>query len=96
MRRQVRVEFSDPIRLCWEETSQGPRFGIGRCMNLSRNGLGIELNSPIPMRTAVSFRCERSGLSATATVRYCERRGARYLIGLESSTVLEAKGLQAA
>ena len=95
-RRQERVEFSDPIRLCWEENSQATRFGFGRCLNLSRNGLGIEMSTPIPLRTAVSFRCERSGLSATAIVRHCEQRRGQYMIGLESSTVLQLKSVQAA
>jgi hypothetical protein len=95
-RRQERVEFSDSIRLCWEENSNGTSFGSGHCINLSRNGLGIELNAPIPLRSIVSFRCERSGLSATAIVRYCQRRGSRYSVGLESNSVLETRALRAA
>jgi hypothetical protein len=69
----------------------GARFASGKCIDLSENGLRIELPVSIPSRTRVQLTTDRIGLTGSASVKNVERFGAKFIIGLELTETLPNK-----
>lgn len=93
-RRHRRIPYLGPIQISWESYGQ-TRFAQGKCLDISENGLRIEVPIPVPVRTSIVLRAERIQLSGSATVRYSTRYGAKYILGIEMSQVLQEKTLAA-
>ena len=55
----------------------------GRLLNVSVNGLQIELEDRIPLHAAVSCNSPKHGISGRGSVRYCNPRKGKFLVGLE-------------
>jgi len=85
IRRESRVTSGDPVRVSWEDVTEGQRFAIGKCVDVSASGLRIEVLAPIPVHTRLMIRAERLGLSGPAVVKHSLRRGGKYVIGLQLS-----------
>jgi hypothetical protein len=94
-RKHQRIPFLGPLRISWIDPTGEPRFAIAKCIDVSEAGLRIEVAANIPLRTALTLNVERLQLSGPASVKHVERRGAKFLLGLELSQALQQKALAA-
>ena len=85
LRRNKRTPYSGAIEVSWLEPNSEPRFARGRCLDLSEDGLRLELPVALPVRTVVTLRFERIQLTGTASVRYLRRAGMKFVLGFEMS-----------
>src|SRR5258708_2433830 len=92
-RRHHRIPYAGPIRVSWPDASGNPCFAIGKCIEVSESGLRIEVSANIPARTILQMNAERIKFSGSATVRHVERRGAKYILGLELSQAMTEKAV---
>ena len=89
-RRHRRIPYSGPIRVSWEDQGQ-PRFAIGRCVDISEDGLRIEVHQPLKRGASIQLAAERIKLAGAATVKHSVQRGSRHLLGLELSHAVLCK-----
>ena len=59
----------------------------GRCVNLSPSGAKVETRDKLEHRSTITLHSGEFGRMGTAIIRYCNRRGMKYEVGLEFSTV---------
>ena len=99
-RRHRRIPYLVPMRISWEDQGQ-PCFAIARCIDLSQDGIRMELNQQVPRGARLQIAADRLNLFGSATVRRSERSGGKYLLGLEfsqsmpSSKIAEIEGAPA-
>lgn len=89
-RRHSRIPYVGPIRISWDEPS-GPRFAMGKCVELSESGIRVEVPVNISVRTSLTLNAERIKLAGSASVRHVARHGAKYILGLELSQSMTEK-----
>src|SRR4051812_46280680 len=85
IRRSDRIPYAGAIHISWEDQRRGAMFAMGRCIDVSPNGLRVELPHGIPIRQQVHLRAERINVSGSATVRHSRQHNDKYIIGLELS-----------
>ena len=85
LRRHPRQPFEADVRIFWQDGRGVTNHASGRCVNVSEAGMAIEVTEPLPLRTYVHFEIARPRFGGTASVRYCQRRGLKSLVGLEFS-----------
>ncbi len=68
-RRSSRFRYGGVIFLSWIEPD-GENSVMGRCLNVSAGGLGIEVAKRIPVGTEVRVRADWVKLDGAATVRH--------------------------
>jgi|SRR5580698_42855 PilZ domain len=81
-RRHRRIPYGAPIRISWEEQFV-PSFAIARCVDLSEEGMRIEVSQAIRPGTRIQIAAEQFKFTGSASVRRQDRRGAKYLLGLQ-------------
>jgi hypothetical protein len=81
-RRHRRISYVGPIRISWEEHGL-PSFAIARCIDLSEEGMRIEVARPVRPGTRVQIGAEHIKFAGAASVRRVERRGAKYVLGVQ-------------
>jgi hypothetical protein len=79
------MECKGTVRLCWETGRGEVRYAFAKLLDISGNGMGVQVSDEIPMRSFVTVRCEALKISGTGISRYCIRRGGTYVVGLEFS-----------
>lgn len=57
-----------------------------RCVNLSPSGAKVETRDRLELRSTITLHSAEFGRMGTAIIRYCNRRGMKYEVGLEFST----------
>jgi len=87
-RRHLRIPYGGPVRLSWEDQRGELNFAAGKCLDISKAGLQIEIPVPIPRGTYITFRADRINVSGTASVRNVTNKGSRYIVGLELNAPL--------
>jgi hypothetical protein len=92
-RRQRRVQYSGPVRISWNDASGVPQFAHGKCVDISENGMRIEVPVAILAGTRLMLQAEQIKASGSASVKDLTRRGGRYILGLELSQPLSAQML---
>ena len=90
-RQHERLLYGGPIRISWEDDQGLVRFAHAKCLDVSADGLRIEVAEPIPVRSRLLLRVDRMNLSGSATVRRVTWRGCKYILGLSLSEVQPAK-----
>ena len=89
-RRYPRVPFEGLISISWK-TFEGPsNHALGKCLDVSEQGVGLELPSRIPVGSFVKVKAEALNLDCSAFVRHVYRKAGRYILGLELSKPLDA------
>ena len=86
-RQHGRSPYDGPIRISWEEERGLVRYAHAKCLDVSQEGLRIEVAEPIPLRSRLLLRADRINLSGSATVRRVTWRGCKYILGLSLSQV---------
>jgi hypothetical protein len=81
-RRSPRFRYFGAIFLSWIGP-RGKNHVMGRCLDISEGGLGVEIASRISVDTVVTVRAEWANLDSTATVRHITQRVGVFQLGLE-------------
>lgn len=82
-RRDVRHTVKASVNIMWEDAS-GKEYGMAaQVVNVSANGLQVQLSERLPVRTLVSCSSPKLGVSGRGVVRYCNPAKGKYIIGLE-------------
>jgi hypothetical protein len=84
LRRNKRTAYTGSIEVSWMDGGQA-KFTRGRCVDLSADGLLLELSVSMQVRTVVTLRFDRIHLIGTASVRHTRRAGMKFLLGFELS-----------
>jgi hypothetical protein len=84
-RRNVRHAASGALRILWEDPAGRDRVSNARLKNISANGLQLEVNEQLPVRTYVTCNDAKLGIAGRGMVRYCNHFKGKYLIGIEFS-----------
>src|SRR6266513_4815131 len=84
-RRHPRIYYSGLVFVCWQ-TFEGERNHVlGRCLDVSEQGLGLALYKRIPVGSFVKVRAYSLNLDCSAIVRHSAMQAGRYVLGLELS-----------
>jgi hypothetical protein len=95
-RRHDRTEHSEMVQVMWKDRAGGDKFTNARTLNISEVGMRIEVPEPLQERSYVMLRCDKLKLNGRASVRTCQRKGSRYLVGLEFAVGMKWKPPQPA
>lgn len=82
-RRHTRKPFPASIRVGWQDRWGNDKSALTRSFDISESGLRFELVESLPLRADVMVRGDSLGLQTRATVRFCERMGTKYAVGVE-------------
>jgi hypothetical protein len=88
-RRHPRFHYRGVVFISWKMFDGQKNFALGRCLDVSEQGLGLELSARIPVGSFVRVRAYRLNLDGSATVRHVTRRPGGYGLGLELSQPLD-------
>jgi hypothetical protein len=81
-RRALRFRHVGAVFLSWIEPG-GENHVMGRCLDISVGGLGVEVAKRIRVGTEVRVRADWVNLDGAATVRHSREQGGVFHIGLE-------------
>jgi hypothetical protein len=81
-RRSPRFRYIGVIFVSWIGP-RGRNHVMGRCLDISEGGLGIEIASYISADTEVRVRAEWANLDGEARVRHVTNEGGVFHLGLE-------------
>ena len=70
------------VTLNWRDRF-GDGFAYGTCRDISGRGIGIECLEPIPLKAPVDVRLADGRSVKPAVIRYRDKRGSAYIMGLE-------------
>jgi len=87
LRRHSRVPLRCQLTISWKDTSGHAKSLRADGVDVSESGVRIETNEPVEPGSRVYLRAESYGVSGSASIRHCSRRGDRYVLGLEFDTV---------
>ncbi|MFN0171758.1 MAG: PilZ domain-containing protein [Bryobacteraceae bacterium] len=82
-RRNPRFVFTSPVGMSWQDGQGRYRTSQAKGVDICETGAQVELTEAVEPHSPVTIRSEKHRLSASATVRYCQRRGPRFRIGIE-------------
>lgn len=91
IRRHERTERSETVQIMWKDRDGADKFANARTLDISELGMRIEVPEPVQERSYVALRCDKLKLNGRASVRSCQRKGNRYLVGLEFSVGMRWK-----
>ena len=75
--------MSGPVEVSWKYSPSLEWRSRGRCLDVSKGGLKMELPDSIAVFERIKFRVEHADLAGTASVRHCSRVNANYVIGVK-------------
>lgn len=83
LRRHERKPFPASIRVSWQDRLGNDKSVMTRSFDISKTGVRFELHEALPLRSGVMVRGDKLGLQTRASVRFCERKGPKYSVGVE-------------
>jgi hypothetical protein len=89
-----RIPYLAPMRISWEDHGQ-QCFTTARCLDLSEDGMRIEVTQQVLPGTRILINAERLKLSGAASVRRTERCGGKFLLGLQFAQAFPADKIAA-
>jgi hypothetical protein len=93
IRRHHRIPYAGRVRISWEGPQGLTRFALGKCFDISEEGMRIEAPEPVPLYSNVSLQADQLNLTGSATVKYSTRVGAKFILGLEMTQALRERTL---
>jgi c-di-GMP-related signal transduction protein len=84
-RRHVRHAVQATANVFWEDSTGRELATVGKILNVSVQGLQLQMTERIPVRTLVACSAPKLNISGQGVVRYCDQKQGKYLIGLEFS-----------
>lgn len=92
--RHPRVPYEGFVSISWK-TFEGVRnCALGKCLDVSERGVGLELSSRIAVGSFVKVRAYGLNLEGSAFVRHVSRQAGKYILGLELSAPLDSDVLE--
>lgn len=89
-RRYRRIPYVLPVRISWED--QGEQcFSPARCIDLSEDGMRVEVSQRVRPGTRILVSAERIQISGAASVRRMDQFGGKYLLGLQLAQAVPSK-----
>jgi len=89
-----RIPCAGPVRLSWDDERGQTQYAVGKCIDISENGLRVEVRESIPLRTRVAFRIEGINESGSGSVRHTTRRNMKVVLGVALSHPLAKQILE--
>ena len=87
-RRYPRILYSGVVFISWKTFDGQRNHAMGRALDVSERGIGIELATRIPAGSFIRIRAYGLNLDGSGTVHRVSRRIGRYVLGLELSEPL--------
>ena len=94
-RRHPRIYHSGLVFISWQNFHGERNHVLGRCLDVSEQGLGLALHKRIPVGSFVKVKAESLNVDCSAIVRHAALRAGRYVLGLELSRPLDPDVLEA-
>jgi len=91
LRRHSRTEVRAIVQLVWKDHLGNEKYTKARTLDVSETGMRVEVPERIPERSYVTFRADELSLHGTGSVRSCQGKGLKYIVGLEFSTGMKWK-----
>ena len=91
LRRHNRMDTQAIVHIMWKDPLGNDKFTKARTLDVSEAGIRVEVPERIPERSYVTFRVDELSLHGTASVRTCNPKGLKYIVGLEFSTGMKWK-----
>jgi hypothetical protein len=88
-RRHKRVPYGAQIRISWEDRGI-PYFATARCIDLSEEGMRVEVGQPVSPGTMLMVAAENIKFAGAASVRRVDHHGAKYTLGLQLTQAIRA------
>ena len=82
---RYRVDF--PVFLSWQQKNGSIQRVPGRCVDLSPFGAKLETIDRLDPSATIVVQSEQFGVMGMASIRYCNRNGTKYSVGLEFRAV---------
>jgi hypothetical protein len=76
--------------MSWRDDEYKERSFDTRCLNMSRQGALVLTREPFSPGTTVYIFVKILNRSGSATVRHCNARGSKFLIGLEFTELIDS------
>lgn len=92
-RRYPRIPYSGVVFISWKTFDGQRNHVLGRAVELSEQGIKVELATRIPVGSFVKVREYGLNLDGSGMVRHTSRRPGGYILGLELSEPLDANVL---
>ena len=89
-RRHPRFQYYGVVFISWKMFDGQRNYALGKCLDVSERGLGLELSARIPVGSFVRVRAYGLNLDGSATVRHVARRVGGYGLGVELSKSLDS------
>jgi len=80
-----RVPSDKPLRLAWLDQRGHIRFVVGRCIDITRTRIHMEVTELIPLRTRVMLRADGSDIAGSAFVKYVTPYEEKFIVVLETA-----------
>ncbi len=91
IRRFERSNARVLVNIMWKDRWGVEKFTNAYSLDVSEEGMRVEVPEPLPERSYVIVRADKLGIHGTAAVRSCARQGTHYVAGLEFSAGLKFK-----
>ena len=78
------VPSDKPVRLAWLDQGGQIRCASGRCIDVTRRRIHVEVTEQIPLRTRVMLRAGGSNMAGSALVKYVTRYETKLILVLET------------
>lgn len=79
------VPSDKPLRLAWLDQGGHIRFVVGRCIDITRSRIHLEVREQIPLRTRVMLRADGSDIAGSAFVKYVTPYEKQFIVVLETA-----------
>ena len=93
IRRHDRVSLPGLIHISWEDALGVSKQTQVKCLDISKEGLRVEIPEPIRVGARVSLRADWINLHGSGTVKHLARRGNKYILGVNLSQALRDQAL---
>jgi PilZ domain len=80
-RAEIRMLCADMVDVCWKERTGRKYKATALLEDISRSGMCLQFEIPVPVGTRVDIHCP--GDKLTGTVRYCVYQEIGYFVGVE-------------
>ena len=91
-RRKQRFPFAGKVNLSWDQGSVQATVR-GTALDISHEGLCINVREPIPVGTYIGLSIEPLGFRSSASVRHIVRGVSSFKVGLQLSQPVPARAL---
>jgi hypothetical protein len=77
----TRMSRAEQVDLTWQDQTGQTQHCAGHLTDISASGASVRSQRPLRLGSPLSLKFQNGDLPAT--VKYCVRRGAVYLVGIE-------------